>query len=56
METLRSRRRDLLAQKNNMDLQVKRMTNEEQQRQERVKKVDVVVARLGVKGRTRTTR
>ena len=42
METLRNRRREILQQKNNLDLQVKRMTNEEQQRQERVKKVDMV--------------
>lgn len=42
MESLRNRRRDLKTQKNNVDSQVKRMTNEEQQRQERVKKVDGV--------------
>ena len=42
MESLRTRRRDLKTQKNNVDSQVMRMTNEEQQRQERVKKVDGV--------------
>lgn len=42
MESLRNRRRDLKTQKNNVDSQVMRMTNEEQQRQERVKKVDGV--------------
>ena len=41
MESLRNRRRDLKTQ-NNVDSQVMRMTNEEQQRQERVKKVDGV--------------
>ncbi|KAK8830920.1 hypothetical protein WA577_003620 [Blastocystis sp. JDR] len=40
VESLRNRRRDLKTQKNNVDSQVMRMTNEEQQRQERVKKVD----------------
>lgn len=48
MESLRNRRRDLKTQKNNVDSQVMRMTNEEQQRQERVKKVDGVVARWRV--------
>ena len=42
MESLRNRRRDLNTQRNSVESQVKRMTNEEQQRQERVKKVDGV--------------
>ena len=42
MESLRNRRRDLKTQKTTVDSQVMRMTNEEQQRQERVKKVDGV--------------
>lgn len=46
MNELQGRQRDLLTQSNANERRITQLTNEEQQRQERIKKIDRVPARV----------